>query len=152
MLGLPPGHAGSHDCSLESSQPPLHIEDSRFPVYSDALDAECMLRAPPSDSGRRGRRNTGRNSRDGRVDRPLPQRMPTEGSNAIDAKARDTCLTCAPTPHHFGTRRAETSFALDVSNRVIYQLIVKRSSHGVPRPLQPRRRLCQQMQQRNTLQ
>ena len=61
LLVVPRRNAAGNDCSSECSGSRGESEYSRCPVRSDTRDDESLLGAPARDSGRRGRRNLGRN-------------------------------------------------------------------------------------------
>ena len=59
-------------------------------------------------------------------------RTPMARLSATGVKARDTCLTCAPTPHRLGIVLAKTLSASGVANLATYKQIAKEWLHTVP--------------------
>ena len=68
-------------------------------------------------------------------DRPPILGTPMARFSATGVKARDTCLTCALTPHRLGIVLVRTSSASGVANLATYKHIVKKWLHGVLRAM-----------------
>ena len=79
-------------------------------------------------------------------DRPPILRTPMARLSATGVKARDTCLTCALTPHRLGIVLAKTLSASGVANLATYKQIAKKWLHGVRTAMQIQHQHHQQLQ------